>query len=281
MVKDSMMEFVQRAWSDPPNSGIEIILKKYRGDTIINGHKYIKVFKMGHHSSDSSYNVSPWTSTAQYIGAVRDSNKVVYGYSANDTTERLLYDFNLSVGDTLDYYRYSSFFIPNKINGSILSSIDSVLFLLPIPHYRKRYNFNSFVVIEGVGSDIFGSDFQLSRTANFGLVCLRDKSTDIYKVSGFADSCSCFQQMILSQNEIQRDLKLVVSPNPFLNSMELKFPRGSGEIQLVDISGKIIFRKKYSNQSNYMLNTSNIPSGIYIVSVLQDEKVSRAKVIKK
>lgn len=278
MVKDSMMDFVQVLITDPPYPSTEFTrVKKYRGDTLINGKTYIKVFEMSHHNSDSSYNVDPLTSAAQYIGAVRDSGKQVFGFSKNDSLERLLYDFNLSIGDTLTFYSGWDYVEgPYKI---VLQSIDSVLFNYPSTHYRKRYNYGFSSVIEGIG----GLDgFNILRTTSQTLVCVRDKNMDIYKVSGYADSCSCFKQLILSQDEINDLNKITIYPNPTQSTFSINFEKNTDNIyvSLFDVTGKEIIPKTSINKSQNTFNLEQENPGIYFVRIEMNEQSVTRRIVK-
>ncbi|MBA3705515.1 MAG: T9SS type A sorting domain-containing protein [Bacteroidetes bacterium] len=105
------------------------------GDTIFNGIHYSKCY------------------SAMGLGGIRNDtlNKKVYLYSTGTGTEKLLYDFNMAVGDTV--YSNSGFGFytsllptphvpPAQIDTAWISRIDSIL----MPHdglYHKRFNFNA------------------------------------------------------------------------------------------------------------------------------------------
>ena len=278
MVKDSMMDFVRISHYDNPNPPTILTrVKKYRGDTLINGKTYIQVFELFHHNNDSSYNVDPSTSPAQYIGAVRDSNKQVFGFSQHDSVERLLYDFNLSIGDSVSYYSGWDFLQgPYK---TYLHSVDSVLMNFPSPHYRKRYNYGSNIIIEGIGS--LGG-FSILRTTVAELVCVRDKNTDVYKAPFYADSCSCFTEMILSQNEIIDFSTISIFPNPSQSNFMIDLSKIIGEtnISVFDYSGRVIIDKEPVYNSKHKINISNEKAGVYFVRITIEGQSTVKKLIK-
>jgi hypothetical protein len=123
-------------------SGYQYIQK---GDTIILSKHYTKLYKEGWQNGCSHY---PYYCTNpifynNYHGATRNDTtgkKVLY-VAANTTTETILYDFSLKIGDTLKSF---------ACDGHVITSIDS---LLVGNSYRKTliagYIYN---IIEGIGS---------------------------------------------------------------------------------------------------------------------------------
>ena len=109
------------------------------GDTIINDLIYKKI----------------WHSDGYYYAAFREdvTNKKVYTIFNNQFEEKLLYDFDLKVGDDV-----SHFVDPTHIGKSIVDNIDFVLLGDELYHKRFRINFadkgrySGFHMIEGIGS---------------------------------------------------------------------------------------------------------------------------------
>ena len=66
----------------------------FRGDTIINGKSYIKVYYSDDNNIDTSYDVNSSVFNYKYIFAVRDAAKQVFTVNKNDSLEKLIYDFN-------------------------------------------------------------------------------------------------------------------------------------------------------------------------------------------
>ena len=65
------------------------------GDTILNNRSYDKLYL-----TDKAFIPSAPT-TAQYLGAIRAANKVIFFQEKSAATERILYDFNIEIGDTV------------------------------------------------------------------------------------------------------------------------------------------------------------------------------------
>jgi hypothetical protein len=75
-----------------------------KGDTIINGNKYVKV-----------YRTNPETKSTSYFGAYREEGEQVLRILSGDTDESVLFDFGMNIGDEL----------PSQ-SGVFLSSVDKV-----------------------------------------------------------------------------------------------------------------------------------------------------------
>lgn len=110
------------------------------GDTLIGAYRYQKLYS----------GLGPFTVT----DPIRNDtlNKKVYLYSVSTGMEKLLYDFNLSVGDTVNQYNGYGFYAPLvsgatplvNIDTAWVTSIDSVL----MNHdglFHRRFNFGGIV----------------------------------------------------------------------------------------------------------------------------------------
>lgn len=140
MVIYTRTDAVNSSW-DP------IVYTSYRseitGDTLIGGFHYQKLYS----------GLGPFTLTA----AIRNDtlNKKVYLYSVSSGTEKLLYDFNISVGDTVnrnDGYGFYQPLVAGAVDASSfatidtawVTSIDSVV-MLHDGLYHRRFNFAGVV----------------------------------------------------------------------------------------------------------------------------------------
>ena len=123
-----------------------------KGDTIIDGNLYYKLYN---YTKEISYSPEPDKVLYDgYYGAIRNlDNKqveIIYYY---DDFSKIIYDFNLSIGDTIKK-GYGSY----ETEPLIVLSIDSIEFC---GKYHKRFNLNDSSIIhqrliEGIG---FSSGF--------------------------------------------------------------------------------------------------------------------------
>ena len=162
-----------------------------QGDTNINSQLYHKIY-----SNDSS-------STFFYIGGLRKYNKKIYFIDKNCSHDILLYDFNLTIGDSIK----SSCILCDTTLSLYMKvvTIDSVL--LPDMTYRKRINFDwgsIYSWIEGIGS-IFGLLYPENNCSTCicwtELVCFKHNDTTLYL---HEDNVSCFDYVV-SINELKKN----------------------------------------------------------------------------
>ena len=104
-----------------------------KGDTIIHDISYKKVYKDYNNCS---------ANPANYEAAIREENKRVYVVRSGEQHERLIYDFNMEVGDSIGIDTYHDYKV---------SKIDTVEIAGKL---RKCYNcfYSSYGIIEGIGN---------------------------------------------------------------------------------------------------------------------------------
>ncbi len=247
-----------------------------KGDTVISGKTYHKILKTGtftHNASTSySYNYSNL-----YQGGIRENTlKQILICPAFDTAEVLLYDFNLSVGDTLpDSYT----------NGydNWVSSVDSAL-LGGV--YRKVFHISGDTtmswavdyvsIIEGVGSTfgLLGDLLPIFETANW-LDCFKHRNTIVFPAGGV--SCD---SIIISIPEQKKEQKIVVFPSPTKGLINVKTVQTAPmQITIINILGEEQIRFSSLNGSAET-NISFLPSGIYFVFVTLEHQQYSQKIIK-
>jgi hypothetical protein len=210
---------------------------------IINGTSYHNIYMSG--------TWGPFCNNASYnspSAAIReDASKHIFVYSYFDSLEHLLYDFNLSVGDTLPNPQPYSWNPYLPYENIIITNIDSVLVGTS---YRKAFwcsdstwmgscsssqCINYVALIEGIGST-YGLFGDLS--PNWGekddiLICFKLNGQDIYPVG---QQCTLvpvgINELINSNNVLQ------VFPNPF------------GELKgLLKLFFMILLQESYCNKN--------------------------------
>ncbi|RLD42183.1 MAG: hypothetical protein DRI86_12130 [Bacteroidetes bacterium] len=251
---------------------------KIKGDTTINGVDYKKLYSMNYDSL--------LIENVEYFGAIReDSFKRVYYLdnnlpnspigNNNDSTEVLLYDFSLIVGDTflLPYPFYSSDTI------QIVESIDSALVE---GQWRKRINFqqnmsiSNKIWVEGIG-DLKGIFFPLLfEFENYWtLTCYEDSSIFWTNPELTQYGSSCFGVGIKNQRNTNK-LTLNVYPNPCSNYIEFNI-NGKQEINLSIINslGNKVCTKTLKNSNGiFIFNTQELASGIYYYIITTEQNQS-------
>ncbi len=243
------------------------------GDTLINSetyHKFFTPFVQSFLSGSCTV-----TNLTGYKGAIRQDTlaKKVFYIPPTSSTEQLLYDYNLQIGDTVKGFLESF-----ALSQDTVYSIDSVLVG---SNYYKRWNINTcynIYIIEGIGST-YGL-LQLSPGCatdfpDYSINCFEQNGITLYP--GTATNC----QIITSVNStapISNQVK--VFPNPSNGSFSVNFdqPINISEIQLTDLLGNIVFRQPSNNQKK--IDIDNLPSGTYILTVIDKEnKTTNRKII--
>ncbi|HQU99556.1 MAG TPA: T9SS type A sorting domain-containing protein, partial [Bacteroidia bacterium] len=177
-----------------------------------------------------------------------------------NTTEHLLYDFNMGVGDTVKGY-LESFTFPTV---DIVQSIDSALVGST---YRKRWNINNcynIQLIEGIGST-YGlfepSPGCVPDLPTYSLICFQQNGQTLYP----STTTNC--QLIASVNYIDNNLNLInVFPNPAKGAFIIDIKNADiKEIKLSDVLGNIIHQQPAHNKTQIKID--NLQSGTYILTV--------------
>lgn len=251
------------------NSSIHI---KYffKGDTIINGLNYKKMFQ---NVSDSTYSTPLISQSSYYKAALRQDSMKVYFVNQGDSYENLYCDFNISVGDTLNYF-YND-------NKATVISIDSVPFGSV---FRKKYTLsNTWHFYEGIGNELgLFHDFSLGIEGDSYLSCFQQgyDIENVYAFSGYPYQCRLSSQIstgIITNNKINSNLN--VYPNPANNDFTIMFDyeyNNSYSIYIYDFSGKITYIQRDITNNNIKLTKNNLDSGIYFVKLIKNNNLEKS-----
>jgi Secretion system C-terminal sorting domain len=262
------------------------------GDTVINGNTYRKV-------NDYYYDDF---NTLPYAYLREDSGRVYMKYDAeiytplyspslhstayiSDTTEFVLYDFTLQVGDTFTTRIYKcglSFFINEGDSITynqpfVLVSIDTVTFnnsalrkkysLEPIINWNSNQYFGPDLEwIEGIGSigTFFynelnfmsgcGGDFGFR---NFAIACYTLNDTILWGVE------NCILPTAVNENIAKENTK--VFPNPVEDLLTIKSPINYTNYAVYNTLGSVVQSGTISTNS---IDFSALSNGIYILSLI-------------
>lgn len=240
------------------------------GDTIINTTTYKKINKAGwvNGSLSQCYTGTPMG----YQGAFRDDSlqKKVFLITPGSTSEDLVYDFNLNIGDTIKSILIDS------VSGCPTIIIDNIDSVLINSIWHKRWNsFGSgclpigALYIEGIGS-LFGFlDYYISLQGGPQLVCINHIGTIIYPNQG--TSCGLVGLTKVNENEFCKI-------NIFENKNEIEFAIDGNslacpqlEFKIYDVNGREIISDNLF--SNYVLNKKKISKGLLLIKFFISNKV--------
>lgn len=254
------------------------------GDTVFNDTIYHKIYNLRRDVFCSDIIISE----PEYSIALRNdtiTNKVYIRYNAN-TKEGLLYDYTLQVGDTLPLG------IAGWVwdNGVYVTSIDTIQTFDGISRkvWYLDFKYEPFdgwpQIIEGIGSTsgLFGGIEPYWEGWN-ELLCYWANGQEVWRSLRdtcyvITDSCASFGFNEKNYNEIN------IYPNPFQNYFRISnLPLNTKtNISLINFYGQVVHSQQFgNNNSDLKLETRNLQSGLYILTIrMSDNKIIRKKIIK-
>ncbi|MBP6624188.1 MAG: T9SS type A sorting domain-containing protein, partial [Chitinophagaceae bacterium] len=102
--------------------------------------------------------------------------------------------------------------------------------------------------------------------------------------NGCTDTSNCVTVTGVGINEHEMDQTIYVYPNPTngIFTIQKQDPfNGPSSIRILDVTGQVIYTSNFNRPTTqYTINISNQPAGIYLVELKQDEEIARVKVVK-
>ena len=254
-----------------------------RGDSLENGILYHKIY-------------SVTSSSSSFFCFSRESNKKIYckyplgTIFGDDTTEYVLYDFNLNVGDT--------FTVKTPTNGATqlpttakikLDSI-STMYVTAANKVCTSYMFSNvssgfplnlnIIWYEGVAANqgflynLAFASWPITTPSSFpymyDLNCFYRSNSLIYDPNCLATSINKTEKenanISIYPNPINSILNIVGEQNQFQNST----------IEITNCFGEIVFNELFANQ----IDLSSLSSGMYFLTIKDKENIKTVKLIK-
>lgn len=238
------------------------------GDTLINSLTYKKILKRGSFthmmfgSNDTSCNAKGSYNNDLAI-LLRQVKKSIYAVYPGDTTIRLLYNFNLKIGDTVpaSIVHYTN-------DTMIVNKIDSILVG---NSYRKKFEINikygtTLFLIEGIGHrQGFLEPMSGAPDCGYRLNCFGINDTAYYPTKG----TTCYLPLGI-QNINPPIFSMNVFPNPATTAVTVKTSgTESYKILLINILGQTAYSYANISGQEEVVDISSLAKGLYVVS-LQD-----------
>jgi hypothetical protein len=263
-------------WRD---STCGVISWEMTGDTIWNNFTYHKIT-----SNEFVYPLSisqlceywdPPTFHTFYAGAIRQDTALrkVYFLPPGSTTDTLLYDFNLAVGDTI-----RTFITFGGELEAVVTAIDSILigsqyrkiWTVPIEHWP-------FKIIEGIGSTR-GPIVQISDLGGYTqyetLICYSHNNQTLYPYYSPSSGCEVVTG-IPEQSQIEI---ISISPNPSNGEFIIETAMtGKLTVQIFDLNGILMFRQNIYDKTNIDVTVLN--EGLYILTIKSDASIAFKKLV--
>ena len=249
------------------------------GDTTINGMSYKKLETHTQYSiiypQNSTLNtVGYYFSFGQYLRYDSLTFKV-YVYRDFDSTESLMYDYNLSISDTIPALYH--FKIDSIENISLFGFTSRKFYISPDSSYGSSVIID--YIIEGMGSSIGLTTLDpymltVSSETYTELICFQ-LGNDVYPWGSFCD-------LSIGINEINDITSAFnIFPNPTDGNITISLPKQSPftNVTISNAFGQEMSQAKYSNQSRLELEIKG-ESGLYFVRVVEGDKIGVYKVVK-
>ena len=227
-------------------------------------------------------------SNSFYHGALRYNVGAVYFVPKDSLNEYLLYDFSVSVGDTVNVIQnicdgWSSA-CANTPNYSIMSiPINDIDTIIVNGTQRRRINQSAGINqwIEGIGSTAGLFLYLEENVSNYsyGLRCASENDTTVYDylplVSGLPGHCD----LSLSIDQVIDSPSFTIYPNP-VNGGTILIEGGENDdidINIFNSNGIEVLNIPYLNSNT--VDVTHLTPGVYVVRIISDRSYSIQKLL--
>ncbi len=236
------------------------------GDTISGIYTYKKLRKTGENISGFNFPIN------EYAGAFRQDipNKKVYYLIPNTTTDTLLYDFDLEIGDTLPitYTGYANI---------IVISVDSILIG---GQFHKRFELSNSPFcthwVEGVGGVAGLLEPMEQFETDYSLICFIKNGISYYQFQAVPpqeEQCDIITHIAEPEPEI-----IKISPNPTPGLFTITITTANTTICIYDVLGNCVYAKQSSGASP-QIDLSSQGKGVYFVEVKAEGERAVKKIV--
>ena len=239
---------------------------------------------------------------------VREEDRKVYYFEENDF--KLMYDFNLNVGDVLDIPIIN--WVCDSVDKAIVDSISTIEINgkvliqqhLKIKLYNSFYEYQKYTITELIGRFDFDLEYGSSNKSlifkpigdcspgPFGffptkLRCYEDNNIQFkqnvifnYNTNQLIDApCDTIVDLPVNTLYIKANA-IHVSPNPATDFIRLELEDENNSIQILNAQGQVVYQEK-TFEKILNIHTHNFASGIYFVIVSnQNGNISKGQVSK-
>lgn len=271
-----------------------------KGDTLLDGKHYQKFY-----SQCDTNNFSFDFNLASYYAAVRQDSNRVFVWHPLDTCERLVYDFNIVEGDSIEVwtmpYSYISG-VSTPVCKRLLHVYSSQNHSFEDGVPRKLVQFNDFHLgmqltwIEGIGCNygLFHPFYYVPGLCSFGfnediqnnawLLCLQQDAS-ILHITNMSpiDPSNCFYFFHYGISTIEKN-QTELYPNPAKDNCTLLYyldTEQKGSIEIFNLLGEKVFScDLITEETSFDFSTASFNEGVYLCRILvNNEVVSSNKLV--
>lgn len=246
------------------------------GDTLINGVTYAKLYRTWSASyyqmgdCEFKYNSGP-SRTNTYVGAIRiNNNQRVFIIVPEDTIIRTLYDFSLSIGDTL-YIK--------GMNYQYTAEVVSVDSINVNGKFRKRLSIQGYMYdtwIEGIGS-IYGLFAPINRhweKYDYALICYIENGFPLYQEWPDSECYRC--NLVSSILNSQINPRISVIPNPIVDRSQIEYPAHLEPkyVNIYGLQGRLLYSISLSSNRKVFIEKHLLETGVFLLELVSKNEHS-------
>ncbi len=251
---------------------LEYETKNYfiKGDTLINNLIYKSILKKGEGYYQNLGPPAPGCDGSYwYIDTIpsfflRSLNKQMFVRFPSDTTDQLLYDFDLEVGDTLPIsYNHNSTIVVLSID-----SVNTQNGYLKI--FELAGNNSTPYLVEGIGSSAgLIEPYEVWLECSWTLTCYSLNDTSYFPISGL----SCNLSIGIGHPEDLENIFIFPNPGSGSGTMSLMSYINNASLTIYNYVGESVKVVSGIYGQNITLAEHNLESGIYFLSLSQDQQI--------
>lgn len=266
-----------------------------KGDTILGSRTYKKYYVQW-----DTVNFNFDFAKAKYYAGVREDSFRIYAWHRLDTTERLLYDFNVGNLDTVQTWIFPFDYIPDApinffSNKYIVNNVsyDAVggVFLTNAIQLRDDEWGTPTVWYAGIGSslgpfitgmiDHFDFNYNLEKP----MLCFQNDTINAHFNTTYpitSDSCFSYTYSI-DENSNNKQI-FTVLPNPNSGAFTIKFLNSNKEdlsIEIFAINGQPVYKNHLNKVglTSENIDLSSCSKGLYVVKVQTEDVIRVGKIV--
>ncbi len=246
----------------------------YNGDSVVHGTQYHKLY-------DPQLSSHPWPILVRE-DTVLQKVFAIKVFHDTDTTEKLLYDYTLAVGDT--FVMSGKKYHVQKIDTiSIGSTPYRMWYLNPDNNSLISVYDITFAIIEGIGCVKFPSatlDPRNPIETRYMVNCFRNNGIqpavspavgpfyeDISPTLLYFDNNASCDYVFMGVKEESKEADLVtIFPNPATEFLTINCREKISSVQITEMTGRTVYQHK-CNSEHIKIDVSHIPSGVYLIRV--------------